>query len=137
MLARSDASNDCYVRQERNSKLRRKGGQDAGVIDIGPCKSYANLMDVNLSDDQRAFVRQAIAAGRFDREEDAVREALALWEERERVRAELLTAIHSADVSLAQGGGRPISEASMRELASEVKRRGRARLERERQGSSH
>jgi antitoxin ParD1/3/4 len=91
-------------------------------------------MDVNLSDDQRAFVRQAIAAGRFDREEDAVREALALWEERERVRAELLTAIHSADVSLAQGGGRSITENSMRELASDVKRRGRARLDRERHG---
>ena len=93
-------------------------------------------MDVNLTDDQKAFVRQAIAAGRFDREEDAIREALAMWEERERTRAQLLAAVHAADISLAQGGGRRITEESMRELSKEVKRRGRARLARKQQGHS-
>jgi len=91
-------------------------------------------MDVNLTDDQKAFVRQAIADGRFVREEDAIREALALWEERERTRAELLAAIRAADVSLAQGGGRVITEASMGELARNVKERGRTRLNRDQQG---
>jgi putative addiction module CopG family antidote len=91
-------------------------------------------MDVNLTDDQKAFVRQAIEDGRFVREEDAIREALALWEERERTRAELLAAIRSADVSLAQGGGRVISEESMRQLADAVKERGRARFSRDQQG---
>jgi Arc/MetJ-type ribon-helix-helix transcriptional regulator len=45
-------------------------------------------MGVSLTPGQEAFIRQAIESGRFHREEDAVREALSLWEERERKRAE-------------------------------------------------
>lgn len=48
-------------------------------------------MEVQLTPDQKAFVRQAIQTGRLHREEDAVQEALALWEERERTRAEILS----------------------------------------------
>ena len=48
-------------------------------------------MKVNLTPDQKAFIRQAIQSGRFRREEDAVEEALSLWEERERARAEIFT----------------------------------------------
>ena len=44
-------------------------------------------MEVQLTSDQKAFVRQAIQSGRLQREEDAVKEALSLWEERERERA--------------------------------------------------
>lgn len=43
--------------------------------------------------DQKAFVRRAIDTRRLSREEDAVREALSLWEERERRRLEMLLAI--------------------------------------------
>jgi Arc/MetJ-type ribon-helix-helix transcriptional regulator len=39
-------------------------------------------MEVQLTSDQKAFVRQAIESGRLRREEDAVKEALSLWEER-------------------------------------------------------
>ena len=39
-------------------------------------------MEVHLTPDQEAFIRDAIGSGRIEREEDAVREALALWEER-------------------------------------------------------
>lgn len=85
-------------------------------------------MEVELTPDQYAFVRQAIAAGRFQQEEDAVREALFLWEERERSRLEILAAVDAAESSLAAGSGRDITEASMRELADDVKQRGRARL---------
>ena len=46
-----------------------------------------NSMEVHLTPDQKAFVRQAIESGRLHREEDAVQEALSLWEERERARA--------------------------------------------------
>jgi Arc/MetJ-type ribon-helix-helix transcriptional regulator len=42
-------------------------------------------MEVQLTPDQKAFVRQAIDSGRLRGEEDAVKEALSLWEERERV----------------------------------------------------
>ncbi len=54
------------------------------------------LMEVQLTPDQRAFVRQAIDSGRLLREEDAVKEALSLWEERERGRAEILAAVDEA-----------------------------------------
>jgi putative addiction module CopG family antidote len=85
-------------------------------------------MEVQLTPDQKAFVRQAIESGRLRREEDAVHEALSLWEERERTRAEILTAVDLADASIARGEGREITQDSMRQLADEVKQRGRSRL---------
>jgi putative addiction module CopG family antidote len=85
-------------------------------------------MEVHLTPDQKAFVRQAIESGRLQREEEAVREALALWEERERKRAEFLASLEDAKASLARGEGRVITERSMRELSNEVKQRGQARL---------
>jgi putative addiction module CopG family antidote len=86
-------------------------------------------MDVSLTQDQKAFVRQAIESGRLHREEDAVREALALWEERERTRAEILASVDAAEASLAGGQGRVVTQQSMRDLSQEVKQRGRARLD--------
>jgi len=85
-------------------------------------------MEVQLTPDQKAFVRQAIESGRLRREEDALKEALSLWEERERTRAEILAAVDEAEVSLARGEGRIITHESMRELAVSVKQRGSARL---------
>jgi Arc/MetJ-type ribon-helix-helix transcriptional regulator len=85
-------------------------------------------VEVHLTPDQKAFVRQAIESGRLHREEDAIQEALSLWEERERTRAEILAAVDTAEVSLARGEGRTITQESMRQLADEVKQRGRARL---------
>ena len=84
-------------------------------------------MDVSLTPDQKAFVRQAIESGRLQREEDAVKEALVLWEERERTRAEILAAVNAAEASLARGHGRIITQQSMRDLSQEVKQRGLAR----------
>jgi putative addiction module CopG family antidote len=89
-------------------------------------------MEVRLTPDQEAFVRQGIAAGRFQSEADAVAEAMALWEERERRRAEILAAVDAAEASLDRGEGIEITEGLMRELAEDVQRRGRARLEAER-----
>jgi len=85
-------------------------------------------MKVQLTPDQKAFVRQAIENGRLGREEDAVREALSLWEERERRRLEILAAVDEAEAALVDGHGGIITKESMRELAEGVKRRGRARL---------
>lgn len=86
------------------------------------------VMEVQLTPDQKAFVRHAIESGRLHREEDAVQEALALWEDRERTRAEILAAVGKAEASLARGDGRIITQQSMLDLAEEVKQRGRARL---------
>ena len=85
-------------------------------------------MEITLSADQRAFARQAIESGRLHSEEDAVQEALALWEERERRRMEFLASLDAARAALARGEGRVITEESVRELVEDVKRRGRARL---------
>lgn len=85
-------------------------------------------MEIHLSPDQKAFVRQAIESGRLSREEEAVQEALSLWEERERLRAEILAAVDAADESLGQGEGRVITQESMQQLAEEVKQRGRDRI---------
>ena len=59
-------------------------------------------MDVQLTPGQEAFIRQDIESGRFQREEDAVKEALSLWEDRERRRTEILVAVERAEASLAQ-----------------------------------
>ncbi len=85
-------------------------------------------MDVQLTPDQKAFARRAIESGRLHSEQDAVQEALALWEERERQRAEFLLTLDDARASLARGEGRVITQENMQQLASEVKERGRARL---------
>lgn len=85
-------------------------------------------MEVQFTPDQRAFIRQAIEAGRVRSEEDALLEALSLWEERERARALILAEVDAAEVSFAHGAGRMITEQSVHDLAAEVKQRGRARL---------
>ena len=92
-------------------------------------------MDVQITPDQKAFVSLAIESGRLRREEDAVKEALSSWEERERNRAEILAAVDDAEASLARGEGRVITPESLRELAEEVKRRGRVRLASSQQSS--
>ena len=85
-------------------------------------------MEVQLTSDQRAFARSGVEAGRLQSEEDAVREALALWEERERRRVEFRATLGEARASLAHGEGREVTQDSMRQLSADVKERGRARL---------
>lgn len=85
-------------------------------------------MEVHLTPDQEAFVRQAIESGRLHRPEDAVEEALRLWEERERKRSAFRATLEEAKASIARGEGRVITEESMKELVEEVKQRGLARL---------
>jgi len=85
-------------------------------------------MEVTLTSDQRAFARHAVETGRLRSEEEAVAEALALWEERERRRVEFCATLDEARASLARGEGREITQESMSELSAEVKERGRAGL---------
>jgi len=72
-------------------------------------------MEIRPTPEQQAFIRDAIASGRFENAEDAGEEAMALWEERERRRAEILAAAGKAKASIAQGKGRVITHESMRE----------------------
>jgi Arc/MetJ-type ribon-helix-helix transcriptional regulator len=86
-------------------------------------------MEVHLTPDQEEFVRQAIESERLQREEDALREAMSLWGERERRPAEILAAVDEAEASLARGEGRSITtHEELTELVEDIKRRGRERL---------
>lgn len=86
-------------------------------------------MEVRLSPDQESFIRQAIDAGRFQNSEEAVQEALLLWEERERRRLEILAAVDQAEASLARGEGTSISsQAELADFANGIRQRGFGRL---------
>lgn len=89
-------------------------------------------MRFDLSPDQEAFIRQAIKDGRVASTEDAVQEALQLWERRERRRGEILAAVDEAEASLSRGEGIQLNGESTRDLAEEVKRRGRIQLDAQR-----
>ena len=94
-------------------------------------------MNVELTPDQRAFVQKAIESGRFRREEEAVQEALALWEERERRRLEIVAMIEEAEASLARGEGREFkTKEDTQALADEIKQRLRRRIAAERSATS-
>jgi hypothetical protein len=82
-------------------------------------------MEVQLTPDQEALVFDAIASGRLRRPEDAVSQALSMWEERERRRAELVADLEIGEASLARGEGRIVTgrEETTR-LAEDIKRRG-------------
>lgn len=84
---------------------------------------------MQLTNDQAAIVRQAINSGRYTREKDALREALLLREKHERRRAGILAAVDQAEASFARGDGRTITtQEETIQLATELKRRGLARL---------
>jgi toxin ParE1/3/4 len=65
-------------------------------------------MEITLTADQQAFIKLALADGRLRSEEEAVAEALALWEERERNRIAFLATLTDARASVARGEGRSI-----------------------------
>jgi putative addiction module CopG family antidote len=92
-------------------------------------------MEIRPTPDQQQFIRQAIESGRLSTADDAIREAMALWEQRERRRAEILLAVDDAEAAVARGEVRVITQQSMRELTEEVGQRGRARLAKMRQGN--
>jgi Arc/MetJ-type ribon-helix-helix transcriptional regulator len=66
-------------------------------------------MEVELTPDQLAFARQAVEEGRLTAEGDAVKQALALWEERERERSEFLASIDNARAALTRGDHNRVS----------------------------
>jgi hypothetical protein len=86
-------------------------------------------MEVQPTPDQEALISEAVASGRLDRPEQAVEQALLLWEERERRRLEILAGVELAKASLSRGEGRVVgSWEESRQLAADVARRGMARL---------
>lgn len=85
-------------------------------------------MHIELSEKADEFIRRSIETGRHRRAEEAVRETLDLWIERERRREELLALLDEGEASLAGGEGIVITKEAMRQLAKDVHERGTARL---------
>ena len=86
-------------------------------------------MEVQFTPDQQALVSDAIASGRLHRPEEALQQALLLWEERERRRLEILASVELSKASLARGEGRTVTtREESDQLSSDVTRRGMARL---------
>jgi putative addiction module CopG family antidote len=95
---------------------------------LTPASSLPTLkaMEVHFTPDQKAFIKHAIESGRLHREEDAVREALLLWEERERVRVELNAAFDEAETDLQAGRYADYTNETLPHLADELKHEARA-----------
>ena len=85
----------------------------------------AEAMNVKLTPDQEAFIKQAIENGRLNRPEDAVREALLLWEQRERSRTEILAALDEAEADLKAGHYTDYGREALPDLVEELKREAR------------
>jgi putative addiction module CopG family antidote len=84
------------------------------------------IMEVQFTADQEAFIHKAIADGRYQTPEDAVREAMELWEEQERSRLMLLAALDEAETDFDAGRFDEYDKDTLPLLADELKREARA-----------
>jgi Arc/MetJ-type ribon-helix-helix transcriptional regulator len=85
-------------------------------------------MQVQPTPEQNSFIDLGIQEGRFRDREEAVQQALALWEKRERARVELLASLDLAEKSLDAGEGETYTSDSLHELVKGVKERGISKL---------
>jgi putative addiction module CopG family antidote len=85
-------------------------------------------MQVELTPAQASFIDLGIQEGRFRNSEEAIREALAQWEKRERARVQLLTSLDSAEQALDAGEGEEYTIETLSSLVQSVQERGTARL---------
>ena len=85
-------------------------------------------MQIDLTPEQASFIDMGIQEGRFRDSEDAVREALAQWEKRERARVELLASLDAAEQALDAGEGEEYTVETLPSLVESIKARGAARL---------
>lgn len=83
-------------------------------------------MEIQLTPAQEAFLRQAIASGRIHHAEEAIQQALLLWEARERGRIEILSALDEAEGDLQTGSFSDYGDGSLPGLGEELKREARS-----------
>jgi putative addiction module CopG family antidote len=89
-------------------------------------------MEVQLTPEQKAVIRKAVASGRYASAEDAVREAIARREEGERARVELLAALDQAEADLEAGQHSDYANATWPRVSDELKREAQELSERQR-----
>ena len=85
-------------------------------------------MEIELTPEQDSLVNLGIEQGRFQRREEAVRDAMALWEKRERARIELLAELEAGESSTEDEDIVLDSDEAVVAFFEDVKQRGRARL---------
>jgi len=83
---------------------------------------------VRVSPEQEALVRQAIESGRYHGAEDVVREALEMWHDRERKRADIMEVFDFAEASVARVAKRNVTKEPATKPARKGKGRGRKRV---------
>jgi predicted transcriptional regulator len=106
---------------------RSSADSSSKVIDSPGDLAYNRAMSIHLRPDQEAHLREiAVRSGRDPSQ--LAQEAVDRLFEREDRRAMLLAELDEAEESIARGEGLEITAASMRELATAVKQRGRGRL---------
>jgi putative addiction module CopG family antidote len=85
-------------------------------------------MQIELTPAQAAFIEIGIQSGRFHDQDDALRQMLAEWEQKERRRLELLNSIRSALQSVDAGEGEIYTAASLPGLVDSIEARGKRKL---------
>jgi Arc/MetJ-type ribon-helix-helix transcriptional regulator len=85
-------------------------------------------MEIELTPEQDSLVNLGIEQGRIQRREDAVRDAMTLWEKRERARIELLAELEAGDDSFEEDDIVLDSDEAVAAFFEDIKQRGRAKL---------
>jgi putative addiction module CopG family antidote len=85
-------------------------------------------MEVRVSPEQEELVRQAVESGRYRGAEDVVREALEMWHDRERKRADIMAVFDFAEASVSRVAKRNVAKEPATKPARKGKRRGRKRV---------
>ena len=83
-------------------------------------------MKVYFTPEQEAFVRTAIESGRLQSAEDAIQQALILWEKRERNRLETLAGLDEAEADLVAGQYDDYTDEALPLLSEQLKAEARA-----------
>ena len=88
-------------------------------------------MEIALSPAQEEYIQLGVASGRYATPETAVGEALMQWEERQRQRLEILSAIDISRAEFERGDFREVSSRQeAADFARTISERGAARLSR-------
>ncbi len=83
-------------------------------------------MEVQLTPDQEALVREAVESGRLRTAADAAQEAFQLWEDRERQRLDIVKALDRAEADFASGNFTTWTDNTLPQFFQEVKREARS-----------
>ena len=82
-------------------------------------------MELKLTPSQEVLIQRAIEQGRYRSDEEAVRDAMSQWEERESQRIDLTTETGRAEAELKSGSYRDYTDDTLPLLAEELKREAR------------